>query len=156
MHRSASLIAMNTLAIAVLIASCSGNDIRAADTEVAAFVGAQPKEMNWTSIPDGGGILTAILVGNPNDHGPLVARYDIPPNMEIVAHTHREIRSYTVISGIWELGFGEEFDSRKLEAYPQGSYYRLPAGAPHFQRAGPNGAVIQIESIGPDTFDPIE
>jgi len=126
------------------------------DTDVTEFVGAPPKEMNWTPIPDGEGILTAILVGNPDDHGPLVARYDIPPKMEIVAHTHREIRSYTVISGIWELGFGEEFDPGKLVAFPQGSYYRLPAGVPHFQRAGPDGAVIQIESIGPDTFDPIE
>jgi hypothetical protein len=126
------------------------------DTEVAEFVGAQPKEMNWTSIPDGGGILTAILVGNPNNQGPLVARYDIPPNMEIVAHTHREIRSYTVISGIWELGFGEVFAPLDLQSFPQGSYYRLPAGIPHFQKAGSEGAVIQIESMGPDSFEPIK
>lgn len=100
--------------------------------------------------------MTAILVGDPNDHGPLVARYDIPPNMDVVPHTHRETRSYTVISGIWQLGFGTEFDPRKLQAYPQGSYYRLPPDVPHFQKAGPEGAVIQIESIGPDTFDPVE
>ena len=156
MNHSASRVAVSAIAIILLMASCSGSDTPAAQTEIAEFVGVQPEAMKWTPEPDGGGILTAILVGNPNDHGPLVARYDIPPNMEIVAHTHREIRSYTVISGVWELGFGEEFDSRKLAAYPQGSYYRLPAGAPHFQRAGPKGAVIQIESVGPDTFDPVK
>jgi len=156
MHRAALPRATYVLAILVLIASCSSSRIPAVDTDATVFIGVPLSEMNWTAIPDGEGILTAILVGNPDDHGPLVARYDIPPNMEIVAHTHREIRSYTVLSGIWELGFGEEFDSQKLEAYPQGSYYRLPAGVSHFQRAGPDGAIIQIESIGPDTFDPIE
>jgi len=156
MLRSAALRATNVLAIFVLIASCSSKRTPAVDTDVTEFVGAQPQEMNWAPEPESEGILTAILVGNPDDHGPLVARYDIPPNMEIEAHTHREIRSYTVVSGIWELGFGEKFSSQKLEAYPQGSYYRLPAGVPHFQKAGPEGAIIQIESIGPDTFDPIE
>lgn len=156
MNRLAPPVTLNTLAIVVLIASCTGDDIPEADTEDTVFVAAQPKDINWTPIPDGGGILTAILVGNPNEHGPLVFRYEIPPSMEIMAHTHREIRSYTVIEGTWELGFGEAFDSRKLEAYPEGSFYRLPAGMPHFQRAGPLGAIIQIESIGPDSFDPIE
>ncbi len=107
-------------------------------------------------IPDGGDILVAILVGDPNAHGPLVARYDIPPNMEVVPHTHRETRSYTVISGLWQLGFGTEFETRELQTYPQGSYYRLPPDVPHFQKAGPEGAVIQVESIGPDTFIPVE
>jgi len=139
-----------------MIAACSKSKIAETDTDVSEFIGASPREMNWVPIPDGDGILSATLVGNPRDRGPLVARYDIPPNMEIAAHTHREIRSYTVIGGIWELGFGDEFDPQKLEEYPQGSFYRLPAGVPHFQRAGPQGAVIQIESIGPDTFDPIE
>jgi quercetin dioxygenase-like cupin family protein len=156
MHRSPTLRATNVLAILVLIASCSSNRTPAVDTDATEFFGAPPQEMNWAPEPEGEGILTAVLVGNPDDHGALVARYDIPPNMEIGAHTHREVRSYTVISGIWELGFGEEFNSRKLEVYPQGGYYRLPAGVPHFQRAGPDGAIIQIESIGPDTFDPIE
>ncbi len=146
----------NVLATVVLITSCSSSHTPVVDTDVAEFVGVPPNAMNWTPIPDGEGILTVTLVGNPSESGPLVARYDIPPNMEIVRHTHREIRSYTVLSGVWELGFGETFDTRNLQPFPQGSYYRLPAGVPHFQKAGPDGAVIQIESIGPDTFDPVE
>jgi hypothetical protein len=126
------------------------------DTDVERFVAVLPNDMNWTPIPDGEGILTVTLFGNPSERGPLVARYEIPPNMEIVPHTHREIRSYTVLGGVWELGFGETFDSQNLQPFPQGSYYRLPADVPHFQRAGPEGAVIQIESIGPDTFNLVE
>lgn len=156
MHRSEPGILLTILATVLLIASCSGRHSPAVDTNATKFVGAQPKDMSWTAIPDGEGILATTLIGNPDRPGPLVVRYDIPSGMEIVAHTHRENRSYTVISGIWELGFGEEYDPRKLAAYPQGGYYWLPAGVPHFQRAGPEGAVIQIESIGPDTFDPIE
>ncbi len=156
MDHSVPVTNTNVFVIVVLIASCSDSQMPTVETDTTGFVGATPKDINWTPIPDSEGILTAILVGNPSDHGSLVARYDIPPNMEIVAHTHREIRSYTVISGIWKLGFGDEFDPQKLQAYPPGSYYRLPAGVPHFQKAGPEGAVIQIESIGPNTFDPIE
>jgi len=32
----------------------------------------------------------------------------------------------------------------------------LPARVPHFQAAGPAGAVVQIESIGPTSTDFIE
>ena len=149
-------INVNVLAIVALTASCSSNYAPIEDTAAADFVGIPLSALTWTQIPDDDGILVAILVGNPSERGPLVARYDIPANREIVPHIHHEVRSYTVLSGVWELGFGETFDPRKLQSFPQGSYYRLPAGVPHFQRAGPEGAVIQIESIGPDTFDQIE
>jgi len=156
MHIPAPSLSTNVLAIVVFITSCSSSDKPVVDPDVAEFVGVPPNEMKWRPIPDGEGILTVTLVGNSSERGPLVARYNIPPNMEIEPHTHREVRSYTVISGVWELGFGETFDPRKLQSFPQGSYYRLPASVPHFQKAGPEGAVIQIESIGPDTFDLVE
>ena len=40
-----------------------------------------------------------------------------------------------------------------LLSYPAGSMYRLPANVAHFQAAGPSGAVVQIESIGPTRTD---
>ena len=156
MHLPAPSISAIVLAIVIVIASCSSSNVPIVDNDFIEFVGVPSGEVEWTPIPGGEGILTATLVGDPGEHGPLVARYSIPPNMEIVPHTHREVRSYTVLSGVWELGFGEKFDRRGLRPFPQGSYYRLPAGVPHFQRAGPEGAIIQIESIGPNSFDPIE
>jgi len=156
MHLPAPLVKTAVLAIVVLITSCSSNQKPVADTNVAEFIGVPLNEMNWTPIPDGEGILIVTLVGDPSELGPLVTRYKIPPNMEIDPHTHRKVRSYTVLSGVWELGFGETFDPRDLQSFPQGSYYRLPSGVPHYQKAGPEGAVIQIESIGPDTFDLVE
>jgi len=156
MHLPALSISAIVLAIVIVVASCSSSNVSIADNDFIEFVGVPSEEVEWTPIPEGDGILTATLVGDPGKHGPLVARYSIPPNMEIVPHTHHEVRSYTVLSGVWELGFGKKFDPRGLRPFPQGSYYRLPAGVPHYQRAGPEGAIIQIESIGPDSFDPIE
>jgi hypothetical protein len=35
-------------------------------------------------------------------------------------HKHPEDRVYTVISGVFSVGLGDEFDAGKLEAYPPG------------------------------------
>ena len=156
MRFPASLINVYVFVIAALVASCSSNHEPVVETDTEEFIGIPLTALAWMPIPDDDGILVAILIGDPSKPGPLVARYDIPANREIAPHTHREVRSYTILSGVWELGFGETFDPHELQSFPQGSYYRLPAGVPHFQRAGPEGAVIQIESFGPDTFDLIE
>ena len=127
-----------------------------AKNDVAEFVGVTPHDMIWAPIPNDPDILTVTLVGDPNKPGPFVARYKIPPNMQIVPHTHRVARSYTVLNGVWNLGLGKTFDDGSLQSFPKGSFYRLPARVPHFQKAGPEGAVIQVESIGPFTFDLLE
>jgi hypothetical protein len=67
-----------------------------------------------------------------------------------------DARSYTVLAGEWKLGFGKKLDLTKLRSYAPGSLYRLPARVPHFQVAGPEGAVVQIESIGPTSTDFID
>ena len=156
MHSPAFSIYATLLPIVLVVASCSRSNVPFADNDVIEFIGVPLGEIEWTSIPGDDGILTAVLVGDLGQNGPLVARYSIPPSMKIAPHTHREVRSYTVISGEWKLGFGEKFDAQGLRSFTQGSYYRLPSGVPHYQRAGPEGAIIQIESIGPDSFDPIE
>jgi hypothetical protein len=51
---------------------------------------------------------------------------------------------------------GDKFDPANLRSYRAGSLYRLPARVPHFQATGPEGAVVQIESIGPTSTDFIE
>jgi hypothetical protein len=50
---------------------------------------------------------------------------------------------------IWTLGFGGTFDASRLRTFPPGSYYRLPAGVPHFHAAGAAETIVQIESVGP-------
>ena len=50
-------------------------------------------------------------------------------------HTHPEDRVYTVISGIFYIGLGDEFDEAKLQAFPPGSVIVLPGGTSHFHWA---------------------
>src|ERR1700730_9377659 len=41
-------------------------------------------------------------------------------------HRHSEVRVYTVISGVFYIGVGDEFDADKLEACPPGAVSVLP------------------------------
>jgi uncharacterized RmlC-like cupin family protein len=93
------------------------------------------------------------LLGDLHTPGPLVVRVKLRANLRIEPHTHQEARTYTILSGEWQLGFGDKFDTKKLRVYGQGGLYRLPAKVPHFQASGPRGATIQIESIGPSSTD---
>jgi quercetin dioxygenase-like cupin family protein len=121
--------------------------------EVEGFVLVRPEEIQWISNNDVPGVEAAILLGDPQRPGPLIVRVKLAANLRIEPHTHPDARTYTVLSGEWQLGFGDKFDAQKLRAYGQGSLYRLPAKVPHFQAAGPHGTTIQIESIGPSSTD---
>jgi uncharacterized RmlC-like cupin family protein len=68
------------------------------------------------------GIQTTILSGNPTGSGLYTIRLNVPANTKIDAHTHRDDRSATVISGTWYLGYGPRFDDKALEALPTGSF----------------------------------
>lgn len=58
-------------------------------------------------------------------------------------------RVYTVISGVFYIGLGDEFDASKLEAYPPGAVVVLPGNTPHFHWAKSGEYVTQITAMGP-------
>ena len=60
-----------------------------------------------------------------------------------------EDRVYTVISGVFYIGLGNEFDASKLEAYPPGAVIILPGNTPHFHWAKSGEYVTQITAMGP-------
>jgi quercetin dioxygenase-like cupin family protein len=64
-------------------------------------------------------------------------------------HTHPEDRIYTVISGVFYIGRGTEFDAAKLEAYPSGAIVVLPGNTAHFHWAKSGEYVTQVTAIGP-------
>jgi hypothetical protein len=45
-------------------------------------------------------------------------------------YNHPEDRVYTVISGIFYIGVGDQFDAEKLHAYPPGAVIILPGNIP--------------------------
>lgn len=117
------------------------------------FVEVQADRVPWQPHPAIRGAEAAVLLGKPAQAGPLIVRVKLPPQAQVMPHTHPEARTYTVLEGGWKLGFGEKFEAAALRSYAAGSVYRLPAKVPHFQAAGPAGAVVQIESIGPTSTD---
>ena len=64
-------------------------------------------------------------------------------------HKHPEDRVYTVISGVFYIGLGNELDGSKLEAYPPVAVIILPGNTPHFLWAKSGEYVTQVTAIGP-------
>ena len=91
----------------------------------------------------------AVVVGEPLKPGPYVIRVKIPHGVKMMPHKHPEDRVYTVISGIFYIGLGDQFDADKLEAYPPGAVIVLPGNTPHFHWAKPGDYVTQVTAIGP-------
>jgi len=64
-------------------------------------------------------------------------------------HRHPEDRIYTVISGVFYIGLGDEFDPDKLRAYPPGAVIVLPGNTSHFHWAKSGEYVTQVTANGP-------
>jgi uncharacterized RmlC-like cupin family protein len=114
-----------------------------ASANPAGFVEVHADRVPWQPEPAIHGAEFAILLGIPEEAGPLVMRVKLPPNTQVMPHTHPDARTYTVLAGEWKLGFGEKYDAAVLLSYSVGSLYRLPAKIPHFQATGGSGAVVQ-------------
>ena len=64
-------------------------------------------------------------------------------------HRHPEDRVYTVISGVFYIGLGDQFDAGQLQAYPPGSVVVLPGNTSHFHWAKSSEYVTQVTAMGP-------
>ncbi len=95
----------------------------------------------------------AIIVGQPSKAAPYTIRVKVPHGEKLMPHRHPEDRVYTVISGVFYMGLGDQFDSDKLQAYPPGSVVVLPGDTPHFHWAKSSEYVTQVTAIGPLGLD---
>ena len=91
----------------------------------------------------------AVLVGDPTQPGPYVIRVRLPGGTRMMPHKHPEDRVYTVLSGVFYIGLGDQFDERRLNAYGVGSVIVLPGGQPHFHWAKSGDYITQITAVGP-------
>jgi quercetin dioxygenase-like cupin family protein len=73
----------------------------------------------------------------------------VPHGVKLMPHRHPEDRVYTVISGVFYIGLGDQFDPDKLQAYPPGSVLFLPGNTSHFHWAKSSEYVTQVTAIGP-------
>jgi quercetin dioxygenase-like cupin family protein len=95
----------------------------------------------------------AVVVGHPSEPGPYVIRVKVPSGVKLMPHRHQEDRIYTVMSGVFYIGLGEQFDENRLEAYPPGTVVILPGDTPHFHWAKSGEYVTQVTAIGPISLD---
>jgi quercetin dioxygenase-like cupin family protein len=104
------------------------------------------------------GVHTKVVFGDPAKVGFYTILLFVPAHTTIQAHSHRDNRVATVVSGEWHLGYGTHFDAKSLKTLPPGSVYSEPGGDNHFARTDTDSVIVEISGYGPtDTryFDPV-
>ncbi len=108
-----------------------------------------PDDVDWKPFPEfPPSVRLAVVVGQPSEPGPYTIRVKAPHGVKLMPHKHPEV-VYTVISGVFYIGLGDEFDASKLEAYPPGAVIILPGNTHHFHWAKSGEYVTQITALGP-------
>lgn len=124
--------------------------VRAHQPGEAIFKTILPEEIDWKPFPAfPPSVRLATVVGQPSQEGPYTIRVRVPHGVKLMPHRHPEDRIYTVISGIFYIGLGEQFQLEKLQAYPPGSVIVLPGNTSHFHWAKSGEYITQITAIGP-------
>ena len=95
------------------------------------------------------GVSTKVLFGNPSSSGFYTIVLFVPAHTTIQAHSHRDDRMATVVSGTWQFGYGDRFDEGALKILPAGSVYSEPGHMNHFARTGEEPVFVEISGIGP-------
>ena len=120
----------------------------------AVFRSVLPEDIDWqpfAAFPPSARL--AVVVGHPAEPGPYVVRVKVPSGVKLMPHRHQEDRVYTVISGVFYIGLGDQFDEKELTAYPPGSVVVLPGGSAHFHWAKSGEYVTQVTAAGPISLD---
>jgi ChrR-like protein with cupin domain len=100
------------------------------------FKSVLSEDINWkpfAAFPPS--VRLAVIVGQPSEAGPYTIRVRVPRGVKLMPHRHPEDRVYTVISGVFYIGLGDEFDPDKVGRLPSrkrhrsaGQYVSFPLG----------------------------
>jgi len=127
-----------------------GKETRSAPAGKAVFKAILSEDVDWkafAAFPPSARL--AVVVGQPSQPGLYTVRVKVPQGVKLMPHRHPEDRIYTVISGVFYIGLGDEFDADKLEAYPPGAVIILPGNTSHFHWAKSGDYITQVSAIGP-------
>ncbi len=127
-----------------------GNESRSASAGEGACKAIFSEAIEWkafAAFPPSARL--AVVLGNPSAPGLYVVRVKVPNGVKLMPHRHPEDRIYTVISGVFYIGLGDEFDADKLQAYPPGAVIVLPGNTSHFHWAKSGDYITQVSAIGP-------
>ena len=113
------------------------------------------KGATFTSMGPGTGAFSAVIDGSTTAAAPYTIRVHMTKGGKIIPHTHPDARVITVVDGELCYGFGDVFDPDGCKLYPEGSYFVVPANAPHFGYGKTGDAVYQESGVGPSAFVPV-
>jgi quercetin dioxygenase-like cupin family protein len=126
------------------------NEVRTHQPGQSAFKSILSEDVDWKPFPAfPPSVRLAVVVGQPSEPGHYTIRVKVPHGVKLMPHMHPEDRVYTVISGVFHIGLGDEFDANKLAAYPPGAVVILPSNTPHFHWAKSSEYVTQVTAMGP-------
>lgn len=149
---AAALAATFPLAATACEPSLAGAKVTRVATEVAAaaHVMVEPGEVAWSAGPGSlpRGVEYAVIEGDPSKAGPFTMRLKFPAGYRIPAHAHPAIEHITVLSGVFGIGMGDEFDTSKGRTMPAGSFVVMPVGHNHFAWTD-EPTVVQLHGVGP-------
>ncbi len=74
----------------------------------------------------------AVLEGNPEARGPYTIMLETQGDFRLEPHTHPTAERGVILSGALHMGTGDTFDKKATTKYGAGSYFMVPARAPHF------------------------
>jgi quercetin dioxygenase-like cupin family protein len=115
-----------------------------------ALASIEPAEIDWKpfdAFPPEARL--AIIFGQPSEAELYLIRVLLPHGIRLMPHRHPEDRIYTVMSGTFCIGVGEQFDPDAMTAYPPGSVVFLPGGTWHFHLAKYGDYITQVMGVGP-------
>ena len=123
---------------------------------VAAPVGAQegyvalmPDQVQWRDFSLAAGVKVAALYGAPDQKSLYTLRVKMEDGAKLHIHTHPDTRMITVLSGKLIAGKGARYDTANETAFPAGGFFVVPAGMPHYTRAGDGEVLYQENGLGP-------
>ncbi|MDX2129458.1 MAG: cupin domain-containing protein [Chloroherpetonaceae bacterium] len=102
----------------------------------------------WIPSPVLPGIASMPLYGDRSKSGFFVLRVKYPNGLTLLPHSHPNVISTMVLSGMLCIGEGEKWDDKKLKKILPGQTYTFEPGAPHFEFFV-GETVLQIHGIGP-------
>ena len=114
-----------------------------------AEIQALPLDNNQIGSSKLAGVHTKVVFGDPSKAGFYTILLFVPAHTTIQAHSHRDDRVATVVSGEWHLGYGKHFDAKSLKTLPPGGVYSEPAGDNHFAQTDVDPVIVEISGYGP-------
>lgn len=108
-----------------------------------------PDSIRWSAAPNMPGLQTSWLQGGFGQPGFYTVRVKLAAGTRIPPHIHPDDRYTTVLSGTVYVGTGENAHDDSMSAQPAGSFYRIPAGAPHYLWARDGEVIYQEAGVGP-------